>query len=338
MPHGFPTATKSVLSGEAGVNLVARIVSKELQWLFRRNHNEHDFGIDGYIDLITGEGGVTGRCLALQIKHGKSYLTTKEEYGYIYYGESKHINYLLNHPIPVVILICDPEAEICYWEKFSAEKTEPTNSGWKLTIPFENVLNKNSKTELEKIARPAQDYTEQLNRYWAINKMIGDEAEYVLYAVDRRDVELGECKGVVEFFERLRVTRAFAKKNQGKVDLSISGYEDDPRELWQIPEVKEWMKTIEPQVKFWFYFLSTKAKAGGLITLACSICNAKWLGHPVGRGGYVDLEPEAFANFLARNFVWLNEICEFLELAITENKRISFAVAKCFGFPIPNEL
>ena len=34
-------------------------------------------------------------------------------------------------------------------------------------------------------------------------------------------------------------------KLQGRIEISISGYDDDPRELWEIPEVIAWFKKAD---------------------------------------------------------------------------------------------
>ena len=73
MSNGFPRFTHSAKQGEQGVSLVARITSDSFGWLFKRNHQEHDFGIDGQIEVVTGTGAVTGQMLAVQIKCGKSF-------------------------------------------------------------------------------------------------------------------------------------------------------------------------------------------------------------------------------------------------------------------------
>ena len=38
------------------------------------------------------------------------------------------------------------------------------------------------------------------------------------------------------------------------------------------------------------------------------------------------------AEFFARHYPALNKMTEWLEMSIDENKRISYAVAECFGF------
>jgi len=62
MKQGFPKFEHSAKQADLGVSIVSRIVGEEFGWLFRRNHQEHDFGADGQIELVTDERSVTARC------------------------------------------------------------------------------------------------------------------------------------------------------------------------------------------------------------------------------------------------------------------------------------
>src|SRR5687767_1864862 len=121
MSEGYPQRTKSAHLGELGVSLVSRVVHEEFGWLFRRNHQENDFGIDAYIEVVTSNGSVTGQMLAVQIKCGASYFAETNRWGFVY--QTKHFNYLANCPIPVLLILCHPETNECYWVKFAPEET-----------------------------------------------------------------------------------------------------------------------------------------------------------------------------------------------------------------------
>jgi hypothetical protein len=118
MPDGFPQFSPSAKQGNRGVAIVNRIVDEDFGWLFKRNHEEHDFGIDGQIEVVTEGGAVTGQMLACQIKCGKSFFRETNRWGYVYRGETKHFNYLANYPLPVIIIICDPDVNEGYWMQF----------------------------------------------------------------------------------------------------------------------------------------------------------------------------------------------------------------------------
>lgn len=338
MNNRFPKFTRPTRSGESGVNMISNIVHDKLHWIFRRNHNEHDFGIDGYIDLVSLDNSVTGKCLAVQIKHGPSYFTQKDEYGYIYHGETKHLNYWMNHPIPVLILLCDSTNGHCFWEHFHPSKTEKTNGGWKMTIPTSNVFDESAIQILENLAGPAKDYSDELSNYWKENNILQNEADLVIYIIPREDIESLNIDNTIGFFERLLATKSLAKSLQGKIDFAIDGYDDDPRELWQIPEVRSWFKAVEKPAKHWFYFLTNDTDSSGLPTLAFCRCRSSWLINPSknkGKRGRVQIDLADLGPFFMRNFSALNEISDWVGLSQNENKEISYKIAKCLGYPGP---
>lgn len=336
----FPKTTFSARSGESGVHLVAYIISNSFGWLFRRNHDETDVGIDGFIDIVESDGNVTGKCLAVQIKHGNSYLKTKTEDGYTYYGNIKHINYFANYPIPVLIIVCDPESKVCFWEKFDLSITEGTDSGWKMCIPFDQTLISKFRTRLKEMAGSVIDYQDQLKAYWAINDKISADSSHISCVIDREDIEKFDFTNIIKFFERLQVTKKIARQMQGKVDIFIFGYDLDERELWQIPDVIKWFDKAESLIKYWFFFLSLEEPTPGLFLLTCCRCKAKWIQNPkatLQEKGVIEFDRKLFSKFLRRNFMWLNELTERLNISDEENKRISITISNRFVVTRPSE-
>lgn len=332
MKPNFPKITKSQQMGQIGVDLVSAKVHHELEWIFRKNHNEHDFGIDGYIDIVTTSGDVTGSCLAVQIKCGHSFFKTKTEDGVTYYGENKHLNYLINHPVPVIIILCDPQTNNCIWELFEPEKTEPTKTGWKLAMPEDKFFSKIAISELESIAGPSHDYTEDLNQYWAENDLFDNIAGAIYYIVGREDIESNYFENVEDFFKRLMRKKGTARKYQGRVEFGIHGYDIDPRELFEIPEVVSFIKKIEPIVKYWFFFLSTHNKASGLKMITACISDAKIVTTDINnRKVFIQFDKEKLVDFMERNFCWLNEMTDLLNISLEENKRVSNEINELFA-------
>lgn len=65
MRAGFPQYSNTAKLGEFGVRIVSKVISDTFGWLFKRNHQEHDFGIDGQVELVTNDGAVTGVIICL---------------------------------------------------------------------------------------------------------------------------------------------------------------------------------------------------------------------------------------------------------------------------------
>src|SRR5690242_2991017 len=93
--------------GDRGIRIINEIFSDSFNWIFREQE-KNDFGIDGIVEVITTDARATGRLLALQIKCGHSFFAEFNELGFIFRGKPKHINYWVNHSLPVILTISNP--------------------------------------------------------------------------------------------------------------------------------------------------------------------------------------------------------------------------------------
>ncbi len=328
----FPRYTKAAQQGERGVQVVSTIVFEKFGWIFKRNHQEYDFGIDGQIEVVTGEGNVTGQLIAVQVKCGGSFLKEKNNWGYIYRGEEKHFNYLANYPIPVIIILCDPDSKKCYWVKFRTEITRKSGSNWKLTVPFENDLD-HSKKLLEELLPPLKNYQCALEEYWELNNLLV-ESPCIYLIIDKSDVKEMNIQRIRDFFDRLRVTKELALECHGKIAISFHGYDDDPRELFEIKEVRQYSKDLFNELPEFFFFIRTE-NPDSLITFALCQTDVSWIN---GRSTptitkKVECDTTKLIDFLMRGFAGLNDMTAWLSLSEEENTRISKAVTRCLGFP-----
>lgn len=333
MTDGFPSIQQTTRTGETGVNAVSTIVNDKFGWLFRRNHNEHDFGIDGYIDVVTDGGAVTGQCFAIQIKTGKSFLRDNGTVGFTFYGEKKHLNYYLNLPMPVLVVIHDDVNNKTYWQHFTPSRTEGTPTGWKMQVPRENILERD-KSRLLEIVGPAQDHLDALKSHWAFNDTLSN-FDFIHYAVDREDIEDGSVTHAVSFFRRIEASDALCRKFQGRVELSISGYDTDTRELWEIRDVRKWFKKADPKIN-WFFFCNVSPPAYGFKAYMACLSGTQRAPDQVGVAAgvmKVSMDNAKRRIILETNWPKLNAMTDRLGMPIEENKRISFAVLDAMEIP-----
>jgi hypothetical protein len=137
--------------GDKGVRMVDLLISEDLRWIFR-DVRKADLGIDAQIELVNPEKRGTGRIIAAQIKCGESFFSESTDVGFVFRGNSKHLKYWIEHSLPVLVIICDPKSNKCYWQEVSGANTEPLEKGWKLVIPRTHVLGSESKQALSQIA------------------------------------------------------------------------------------------------------------------------------------------------------------------------------------------
>lgn len=214
MSKDFPAYSRAAKQGKRGVQLVSRIVSDKFGWLFRLIHQEEDFGIDGHMEIVTKAGAVTSRLIAVQIKFGDSFFSEKNRWGYVYRGEKKHLNYLANCPLPVIICICNPTTKECNWVHFELDKTHITDKGWKIIVPFGNVLSK-SQMALEALVPPIINPLDDLKPFREFNKTVMESA-VVAYHLDVQDVQSIDVSGPRTLFDRLQLTQELAPSARGR--------------------------------------------------------------------------------------------------------------------------
>jgi hypothetical protein len=146
----------------AGVSLVQLIVTNDFGWIFRDQRTD-DKGIDAQFEVCTN-GKAIGRLIGVQIKAGPRYFRGGNEEGWIYRDTLNHLEYYLDHDLfPVIIVLCDLQVGMAYWQTVELKHIESTRKGWKLTVPKRQVLRK-SEQELRAITHPSRKRLNELHK------------------------------------------------------------------------------------------------------------------------------------------------------------------------------
>jgi hypothetical protein len=134
------------LTDREGVNAVERIFVKELGWIFREQ-TIADWGIDAHVE-VANEQEPTGRLLALQIKSGKSFF--KKTGNITFHGKRRHLQYWINHSLPVVIVLHNPETGETLWRRVKYEDVKHKSwDDWTLEIRRDQALNAGACEQLQ---------------------------------------------------------------------------------------------------------------------------------------------------------------------------------------------
>ncbi|CAM3668832.1 DUF4365 domain-containing protein [Vibrio aerogenes] len=129
-----------------GVQLTGLMFEKH-GYIFREQPVS-DCGIDAHIERIKEDSLASGELIALQIKSGKSWFRERNETGFVYRGNIAHLEYWLGHSLPVLIVLCDIQKGIVYWQSICQKTVEYTSKGWKITIPFSQQVDQETKQHL----------------------------------------------------------------------------------------------------------------------------------------------------------------------------------------------
>ncbi|QIM54741.1 DUF4365 domain-containing protein [Hydrogenophaga crocea] len=177
-------------------------------WLFREQ-TTHDYGIDAHIEVVNKERP-TGKLVALQIKSGTSFFTEETNDSFVFRIDDKHVAYWVDHSMPVVLVIYNPETKSAYCREVTRDTVMKTGKLWKIEVPKIDMLANPKKWlhELESLTQP-ELYVRRMNRL----------------RIDRRWMDL-----IAEGWE-VRVTfDHWVNKSLPRYQVTI--YADEERETW----------------------------------------------------------------------------------------------------------
>jgi hypothetical protein len=127
--------------------------------------------------------------------------------------------------------------------------------------------------------------------------------EPAVLVISRREVESGDLASILSRLKVFRANREDTWRYRGQMTLVVDGYNDDPRELVDIPEVRQLLKRFEAAWPFWAFFFNQVDDSIKLL-LSCA-AGASFLGR-----GAVEMDAELVAEALARGFGGINLIFE----------------------------
>lgn len=111
-----------------GVNHCGEIAERN-NWMFREQP-VNDIGIDAHMEFVNYESGKSKQLLALQIKTGSSWFKEEKE-GCIVFREinERQYNYWTMNSLPCIIVLYNPDDNMCIWQKLTSETIERTKDG-----------------------------------------------------------------------------------------------------------------------------------------------------------------------------------------------------------------
>lgn len=274
MAGRFPTRKGTGKTAEIGINVASTVFNDYFGWIFRRTHQEHDFGVDGYIDHVAEGGSVTGRSIACQIKTGASYLSASGNVHW-YKDSTEHLNYFLNLPTPLILIICDPDARECYWAVLEKENVDFQEKGWRHPIPKNQVLNKKNIKEIEKLFGEAKDHVSDFEEDCRMLNAIGKDT-FIQYSIPRSDIIKQDTSKLKSFITRISRNEKLALAVQGQLYICTYGYEQDAREVHQIKEIRCWAAKARDDINSWYLCANTDNwMPSTLIWMAACTCSIK---------------------------------------------------------------
>jgi hypothetical protein len=114
------------------------------------------------------------------------------------------------------------------------------------------------------------------------------------------------------------------RRFQRKVSLFVDGYDDDPRDVYAIDEVRRWLQLVDVAFPFWFYFLAIGPRSS-LQWITFGLC-----GYRQVEGGKV-IEPAELQRFVQWHLYALATLCAAHRIPGPELDRMAAEIHQFFG-------
>ena len=144
--------------------------------------------------------------------------------------------------------------------------------------------------------------------------------QQVIVVCDSAAVTAGDIAGVLTALKSLSSDRSSAMSAEGAVTLVFHGYDDDPRELETIPEVRAWFARLFEAWPYWPFFASRIDQTVPLV-LSLLLSGEAVAGEPGMVGWSFDLDE--LKPLLLEMFDHQNELIERLEIGEDMNVRVT---------------
>ena len=165
------------------------------------------------------------------------------------------------------------------------------------------------------------------------------EHDLILYQFSRSKVEGGDFSPFMSLYapDKLPTGRRL-REMMNRFVFCIEGYDSDPREIHSIPEVRRFYSAFHEAWPYWLYFCNLDAgdETLRMMVLCClpSITAMQVDGQP---NVAISYDPLDLLNFLKRDFMPMNAMCDRAEMFERGIYDRSKAVFEYFGLPFDAE-
>ncbi len=143
--------------------------------------------------------------------------------------------------------------------------------------------------------------------------------EPVILVLPRLQIEAGDTDEALGLLHQLMSNPEAMLSCCGRVSLVIDGYNDDPRELFEIAEVRTFIQALDARWPYWYFFLSQADDSIKL--LESCLCDSIEVVPGVNA-----IDTDQLTASLTRHFAALNRLCESINLPEHRTEEISEGV------------
>ena len=150
--------------------------------------------------------------------------------------------------------------------------------------------------------------------------------DILIIAITRESVMTADIKPMLEKLKTLSTTREAALKWEGTLTFVFEGWDDDPRETAEIPEIRAYFAAL---TEAWPYWLHYAEKVGDTVPHVLRLlCRGRYERPRPGLVGWRFEDFDDIKRLLSRLFCGQNVMYERLALPEENNERIAQEIAQ----------
>ncbi len=142
--------TANNTTDQIGIHYFGLRITRDLGHICRLNTGP-DVGIDATIELVDSQRAATGAYVAVQIKTTRAE-DNKDEF--IRYFDEQHREYWIDHRVPVVFAVVNPDQEKIWLKHVASHTIERAEKSWKISFSAADEIKQNGQNLLMKLAKP----------------------------------------------------------------------------------------------------------------------------------------------------------------------------------------
>src|SRR5665213_2622227 len=128
-----------------------------------------------------------------------------------------------------------------------------------------------------------------------------DQEEPIRILVPREAALACDTESTVMFLSVFVRSATLGPQSLGKVQMAFADYGDDPRELWEIPEVRRFVARIDEALPYWFFLADLESDT--LYVVACCVCRVSEVA-----AGLTSINQDDLRAFVERQFGGMNQL------------------------------
>jgi len=151
----------------------------------------------------------------------------------------------------------------------------------------------------------------------------------VLYEISRFEVENGLVDRLIHDM-RVQDDNPMIHGGPGHCGFWVSGYDDDPRELYEIPEVVAFMRKADESCPCWIYFSNVECRWLGLVAFCTSQNGGVFRRKDESKFTFALSGPE-ISGFLTRQMSDFDAFCALAKIPETRIRDHVSGILQSFG-------